>query len=51
MEVTDDAIEVIDYNSDPETEQIPPHYDSGTNVVALQQPHSSNGKFILSGLR
>lgn len=45
-ELADDTMEVIDFNSDPETEQLlPMQPDSGTNVVSLQQPHSSNGSF------
>lgn len=46
-ELADDTMEVIDFNSDPDTEQLlPMQPDSGTNVVSLQQPHSSNGKSL-----
>ena len=46
MEVADDTMEVIDFGSDtePDTVMSVPT-ESGTNTVALQQPHSSNGKF------
>ena len=45
MELADDTMEVIDFGSDTEPDPIMQNVsESGTGTVALQQPHSSNGK-------